>query len=403
MEKKSGQKYRFARDQAGMILDVTKLAGQRPVDILCLGCGNAMNTRMGPKRVHHFAHNSVSQCNFETYLHILAKNVFVFRYKEAVREGKPFVVELSHPLVCASRNDYSVCHEDLGTATRAWDLTHHFDEAHLEKRHNQYVVDVLLSSSKDPSRILYVEMCVTHASTVAKFGSARIIEINIQNESSIDDFDNFCIRAGTFESNKILIKPQKAQIQCICAVQEEQRRAAEEVSRLARLQTEELSRLARLQWEELQRRQEDIDVRFAATLAAKEEERKKQAEDWQNGERRRRQEKKAEQAEYTQWLQSQTSSMQVVREGSEWQAVSGPFVLVAQNLYLRRMPPSLAFVMANLNWGDPTRLWWDYERRITIRDERRSWKPYIVDVHGDRKYEFQRLEEAISYYSSVVR
>ena len=357
MAERTGQKYRFARDATGSVLDVTRLT-ERPKGITCLGCGGAMSARMGRERVHHFAHKSLSDCSPETYRHILAKNVFLLRYKQAVREAMPFLVELSHPLVCAAHDRFPMCPEDFGTTPRAWDLTHHYDVAHLEKQHGPYVADVLLSNLTDPARVLFVEMCVTHASTEEKTQFARMIEIDVFDENRIDDFDSFCIREGTFRTYNIKLGSRKAEARCLCRERAEREQAEEEAARLARWHSRELQR-------------------------------------------RPRQGRKEEQSKYAQFLQSQTEFTIEMRNTGEWQA-GGPFILVGRNRSRRRKLPPIAFITSYLTQGDANCQWHDHERGITIRCERRNWKPYIVEVENDRISEFQRLDEAIAYYFSIA-
>jgi competence CoiA-like predicted nuclease len=62
-------------------------------DFICLGCDNILIAKVNGKiKQPHFAHKSIQECNGETYLHRLGKQVFFEVYQKCLEENEPFIL-----------------------------------------------------------------------------------------------------------------------------------------------------------------------------------------------------------------------------------------------------------------------------------------------------------------------
>jgi hypothetical protein len=184
-------RYRYAYNDTGTLVDVFDL----PVDPLqasqaysCIGCGLPLIAKIrGTKRSKHFAHKVVSPgCTEETYLHKLAKQTFLQEYQECLKTGQPYSIELMHLKHCTEFVGFLGTPVCVRTLTQTYDLTRYYDRIYLEHRDGEFIPDLLLQSSTDPTRKLYIEIAVTHLSSEKKLhGEERIIEIDIACEDDI--------------------------------------------------------------------------------------------------------------------------------------------------------------------------------------------------------------------------
>lgn len=183
--------YRYAYDEHGVIADVLQLSTDRAgltERYTCIGCGAPLVAKTrGDKREKHFAHKAATRnCTEETYLHRLAKQVFLEEYHWCLAHDERFDIELTYPRVCRKykENLGQSCH--IGSCKKSHDLTQYYDTIKLEQRDGQFVPDLLLGSSYAPDRMLYVEIAVTHFLAEPKAASGhKIIEIPIETEDSI--------------------------------------------------------------------------------------------------------------------------------------------------------------------------------------------------------------------------
>ena len=182
--------YRYAFDEHGHTVDVQSLPSEHsdlPGSFTCLGCGAPLVAKIkGEKRERHFAHKAAtSTCTEETYLHRLAKQVFLDEYHSCLASHEPFEIELTYPKRCQKYKDlgHSCC---IGTLTKAHDLTQYYDGIKLEQRDGSFVPDLLLYSSHHQGRTLYVEIAVTHFLSEEKAASDhKIIEIPVESEADV--------------------------------------------------------------------------------------------------------------------------------------------------------------------------------------------------------------------------
>jgi hypothetical protein len=188
-------RYRYALDGSSRLIDVTALPSRGPEragPFACVSCGQPLIAKTAARlREKHFAHKAAQPgCNFETYLHKLAKEAFKEAFERCRRSGQPFEVELPRPVRCASPTApaapaQGVCPKEY--TVRRWDdLTRLYDTARLEYPDGRFVPDLLLTDSSGHSPKLYVEIHVTHAVSQEKIASGiGILEIRVATEEDV--------------------------------------------------------------------------------------------------------------------------------------------------------------------------------------------------------------------------
>jgi len=177
-------KHRYALGKSKSLVDIEYLdqeCRRNEEPFICIGCGKDMIARLPKKHRKHFYHKNSEGCSGETYLHRLAKNLFLHSYNQHLNTGKPFLL---------TRNEHFKCNHferELGepchiTQNRDTDLTACFDIAELEKETNGFRPDVLLSSRSSDEK-LFIEFKVTHSSSDEKIDNGiGVVEISIQTE-----------------------------------------------------------------------------------------------------------------------------------------------------------------------------------------------------------------------------
>lgn len=192
------QRYRYAQRHSSTVVDVTKLTPQarkRRGPFVCIGCGGEMIARLGSIRAKHFAHKAALQCSRETYLHRLAKAVFVERFKAAKRTGRPIRLIYTAEQTC-SHYENAIGRRCKRRVSRSIDLASVYDEATVEGVHGGFRADVLLTSSGPPRKPMFIEFAVTHECDTGKTDSGnRIIEFAVRDESDVARLRRGYIRA----------------------------------------------------------------------------------------------------------------------------------------------------------------------------------------------------------------
>ncbi|MGH7241038.1 MAG: competence protein CoiA family protein, partial [Candidatus Saccharimonadales bacterium] len=180
-------KYRFARNSQDIPVDVESLDRQVGVSgsFYCYGCGHELIAHLGLKRARHFQHKaSESSCARETYLHSLAKSVFVGAFKGHQAAGTPYYLEQRVKGTCTHYEQslhFTCPHEEI----QRHDLTKWFDVCNAETGYKGFVADVLLASTTR-QEVLMIEFSVTHDCEPEKIASgARIVEIPIHDEADV--------------------------------------------------------------------------------------------------------------------------------------------------------------------------------------------------------------------------
>ena len=180
-------KYQYAKDSNGNVINVFNLENTpeiRDKSYTCFSCNKSVIPVLGKVRQKHFRHLEAAECNGETYLHNLSKQLFFQVYKECLFTNSPFYIELNKPVKCIK------CEKDLEVSCNLTDrfekysLTDYFSEIYLETHCDGFVPDVLLKNKNGEK--IFIEFAVTHNATEEKIHCQnRIIEISIFDEESL--------------------------------------------------------------------------------------------------------------------------------------------------------------------------------------------------------------------------
>jgi competence CoiA-like predicted nuclease len=82
--------YRYAKTEKNEQVDIETL-DKKQGKYYCIGCRNEMIAHFWDKKGHHFQHKADYTCSLETYLHKLAKSVFLDNFKKCQYTGEPFL------------------------------------------------------------------------------------------------------------------------------------------------------------------------------------------------------------------------------------------------------------------------------------------------------------------------
>lgn len=178
-------KYKYALSQDGLIFDINDLSEDDRADYECLGCGNVLRPVLGKIRKKHFRHKVNQECSLETYLHRMAKKLFIKTYQSCLNQKTPYVIEYPVPSFCTSCN-YGPCETDNEIAE--YDLTKTFIYISEEQKDGMLIPDVLLQAKSGMK--LYIEIAVTHQSSINKVDSGmKIIEFQLNTEEDLEVFN----------------------------------------------------------------------------------------------------------------------------------------------------------------------------------------------------------------------
>lgn len=162
-----------------------------------------MIPHMGKIKKWHFTHKACATCNFETYLHKVAKA----RIKQSFLESDSFYIEFNPLHLCAEEKcpiGYSSkCSKRLD---KTFNLRQFYDLCEEEVEYGGFRPDLLFKSSTHPNREpIFIEIHVSHKSTAEKLSSEhRIIEISVQSEDDIDRIvTSHHIKGYIFSSSEI--------------------------------------------------------------------------------------------------------------------------------------------------------------------------------------------------------
>ena len=137
-------RYQYAKDQLGQVVRAIDLVGkEQHSDFICLGCDNILIAKVNGKiKQPHFAHKIIQECNGETYLHRLGKQVFFDVYRKCLEENEPFYITFHVPKKCNKfrRSIRKNC--DLGFIEKKFDLTEYFSIIEVEKREENFIPDL---------------------------------------------------------------------------------------------------------------------------------------------------------------------------------------------------------------------------------------------------------------------
>lgn len=187
-------KYRLARGSDGSTVHISAVTEENRGDfasLTCIGCGRQLIPSLGRIKSHHFRHKAVAEdpCSVESYLHIAAKETVARAFNEAIADGRPYVMEVDHMVVCRNAEALigAVCYHSFRRTEH--DLTQFYEHAEIERGVGRFVADVLLRSrGEDRAKDLLVEICVAHPCDEAKVASGlRIVEIPVRSDDDIEE------------------------------------------------------------------------------------------------------------------------------------------------------------------------------------------------------------------------
>lgn len=182
-------KYKYALNSHSAITPADDIAG-KPVNdcYTCIGCGNQMIARVnGQLKAPHFAHKAQVECSGETYLHKLGKQTFFDTYRNCLDSGEPFNITLTASKICKKMKSVTRKSCTVGEVEKTYDLTDYYHDISIEKKHGDFIADVLLSSKTKPDQSILIEIACTHFLSEKKISSHhRIIEITIESEEDIE-------------------------------------------------------------------------------------------------------------------------------------------------------------------------------------------------------------------------
>lgn len=189
---------RFAKDCFGHIVDIYNvsdayIAEHGNESFTCLECGQAMLSKRGNIRDHHFAHvaGKKVKCSYESYLHKLGILKFIESYENQIKKNSRYVLEIATGNTChhgkCPYGKKEPCHNITGYKTLP--LLPSFNKVEREVRDGDFIPDILLTS--EDGRKIYVEIAVTHFSEPSKTNSGiPIVEINLKSEENLKIFEN---------------------------------------------------------------------------------------------------------------------------------------------------------------------------------------------------------------------
>lgn len=200
----------YAIDRGGRFVNVDDVANGQDCNCICPACKEPLIAKnSGSIRVHHFAHQSGSECKlaYETMLHLCAKT----RLQSAFLNAECFYVDYEYKSYCSNEKQckYEKIDHCYTLERKRFNLKEYYDSCEQEVAYDKSKrrSDLKLYSSTAPDRQpLYVEFCVTHACDEEKLHSGnKIIECVIEDESDIDNL----IANGFVEDNHV---PSKVKI-----------------------------------------------------------------------------------------------------------------------------------------------------------------------------------------------
>lgn len=180
----------YAVDSNGILVNVDNVNTGNKCGCFCPACKEPLTAKnKGKKRIHHFAHQSGTECEFayESMLHLLAKE----KVRNVFLNNDEFWMNLVYKSYCPKSNQcvYVRYNECKTTQQKRFNLKNYYDSCEQEVCYDNIKrrSDLKIYSSKHPEREpIYIEFCVTHASDDAKLHSGnKIIEILIEDEYDI--------------------------------------------------------------------------------------------------------------------------------------------------------------------------------------------------------------------------
>ena len=200
--------YKYAFDKSNELINIEEVDKKNKGKYFCLDCGNELIARKGEIKVHHFSHKAQFNCNYESYLHKLAKVKFHKHYSHSLENNLPFRFQYLIKRTCNTCDDIIPLNRkcQLESTVETIDLTDIFDKVTIEKTHKGFIADVLLESTKR-DQVIFIEFVVTHECEKEKIDSRiRIIEFNISCENDLDFIDQGIVSLDLANASRLNFK-----------------------------------------------------------------------------------------------------------------------------------------------------------------------------------------------------
>lgn len=178
--------YQAAEDKNGNLVFIENVTEtERNNGYFCASCHKEVIPVLGNYRVHHFRHKVDHECNGETYLHRLAKEVLKKRFDSS----SEFKITFEQAHYCDLYN--TCCHEGKTSSCKeielvTIDLKDYYDECRLElyDPSANKTPDLVLLDSKERFPHIWLEIFVSHHCTEEKLATegVKIIEFEIKTE-----------------------------------------------------------------------------------------------------------------------------------------------------------------------------------------------------------------------------
>jgi Competence protein CoiA-like family. len=179
--------HHYAYDEVENLIYLQKGKEYERKDYKCLACGEIMRPVMGNNREWHFRHKNCNpSCNFESYLHSLAKKLIKAKFDNEdefyisyyIIESCPQIGHCAHcSPKCSRKSEHTINLKEL------------YDTCQEEKTDGSslYRADLKLSNSKNPKcKPIFIEVAYSHDCDTDKINSGiQIIEIKVYNEDDI--------------------------------------------------------------------------------------------------------------------------------------------------------------------------------------------------------------------------
>ena len=206
MQKHSAYRLTYALNATGQLVDVDKVPVGNKCGCFCPACKEPLIAKnQGTKRMHHFAHQSGTECDYaiESMLHILAKE----KIREVFLSKSEFWIEFEYKSYCTNFEHckfihYSNCCE---SKRQRFNIKRFYDSCEQEIPYDNINrrSDLKIFSSTHPERSpIYLEFFVTHASDLEKLHSGnKIVEICIESVNDILQLaENGIIESNSYDS-----------------------------------------------------------------------------------------------------------------------------------------------------------------------------------------------------------
>lgn len=183
-------KYGYALDSNDKLIDIEELERhnhKKSDKYFSVDFRQELIPKLGKIKVKHFAlkPNCEMLGTKETYLHALGKRVFKEEYLDSLAKKEPFYItyKTSHTCIWLKEKYDITC--NFPDSESPFDLTTYFTQIHEETKDDNFRPDLMLSNL-DTQEKIYIEIAVTHFSSVEKLEKGtRIIEIKLNSDRDI--------------------------------------------------------------------------------------------------------------------------------------------------------------------------------------------------------------------------